>query len=575
MTKGHSYVGVSAALQIPFILLVLTAFVTILLYLVLVPEPNEYGPGGGMIKGGNVKFPHGGHPHIYREKLHKVEEGLKSTVQHKREQLAKALHSLSASSSKLPGRLRVLRDKHQIVGERLSDITKGKETVEEILLGAGIGLQAIENIASNEPPMKLDEIISYLDQWIHGLHRVMWQVRKEDFPVIWDAYHDYAVKTLYIWDRKYLSRMPPRRDDESIFLSIATYRDANCANTLKWAYEKAKNPEKLFVGLVQQNCHKNCISGVLEGGETNSVGPDLDCYKSFCDGEGKERCDNGQVRVLNIDESESLGPYAARFFGSKLWFGEQWYMQIDAHMTFAQDWDAISVEMLKRSPSKKPVITHYPPADTENLEELVGEPTPRMCTGFFAVSDVESQIIRIDGSELFDSKYNKIPRFAPFTAAGYFVAHSDFLREVPFDPFLPWIFMGEEIIMSTRLWTAGYDIFSPSQAVVGHMYGRQHQPKFWETVGRDFSPGTHTPLQMMVLERVKYQLGYPEAAKDMITSKNLLTAVEQYSMGTERPLSQYLELVGLDMTQKEITSMDWCEEGMPPPGFEEFNDLYK
>ena len=58
-----------------------------------------------------------------------------------------------------------------------------------------------------------------------------------------------------------------------------------------------------------------------------------------------------------------------------------------------------------------------------------------------------------------------------------------FATVVPFDPFLPWIFMGEEIIMSTRLWTSGYDIFSPSQSVVGHMYGRQHQPKFWETVG--------------------------------------------------------------------------------------------
>ena len=42
--------------------------------------------------------------------------------------------------------------------------------------------------------------------------------------------------------------------------------------------------------------------------------------------------------------------------------------------------------------------------------------------------------------------------------------------------------MGEEIIMSARLWTAGYDIFAPSQAVVGHMYHRKHQPKFWETV---------------------------------------------------------------------------------------------
>lgn len=59
---------------------------------------------------------------------------------------------------------------------------------------------------------------------------------------------------------------------------------------------------------------------------------------------------------------------------------------------------------------------------------------------------------------------------------------SSLVIEVPFDPFLPWIFMGEEIIMSTRLWTAGYDIFAPSQSVVGHMYNRPHQPKFWETV---------------------------------------------------------------------------------------------
>ncbi|MGK3746426.1 MAG: hypothetical protein ACI8RD_010332 [Bacillariaceae sp.] len=66
---------------------------------------------------------------------------------------------------------------------------------------------------------------------------------------------------------------------------------------------------------------------------------------------------------------------------------------------------------------------------------------------------------------------------------------------------------------------------------------------------------------MMVLDRVKYQLGYPEAAKDMLSSKSLLTAVEQYSMGTERPLSQYLDLVGLDMTTKEVTMTQWCETG--------------
>jgi len=75
----------------------------------------------------------------------------------------------------------------------------------------------------------------------------------------------------------------------------------------------------------------------------------------------------------------------------------------------------------------------------------------------------------LEGGGVWDDTQLEVPAFAPFTAAGYFVAHSDFLREVPFDPFLPWIFMGEEIIMSTRLWTSGYDIFSPTRSVVGHM----------------------------------------------------------------------------------------------------------
>ena len=203
------------------------------------------------------------------------------------------------------------------------------------------------------------------------------------------------------------------------------------------------------------------------------------------------------------------------------------------------------------------------------------EPASRLCGPIFATSDLESQIIRLEGASKYDAKQLDVPRFAPFTAAGYFVAHADFLKDVPFDPFLPWIFMGEEIIMSTRLWTAGYDIFSPIQAVVGHIYVRRHKPKFWESVHRAFGYGIHNPLQAMVLKRIKYQLGYPEAAADMLETKSLLTAVEHYSMGKERPLSTYLELVGLNMTTKEVTLTNWCEKGEAPPGFEDVAGLYK
>jgi hypothetical protein len=230
--------------------------------------------------------------------------------------------------------------------------------------------------------------------------------------------------------------------------------------------------------------------------------------------------------------------------------------------------------MLQKAPSKKPVLSHYPPSHTIELDAGKAKATSRLCGPIFATSDLESQIIRLEGAGTFDKKQLEYPGFAPFTAAGYFVAHADFLSEVPFDPFLPWIFMGEEIIMSSRLWTAGYDIFSPSEAVVGHMYVRRHKPKFWESVGRAFRPGVHTPLQAMVLDRIKHQLGYPEAATDMLEHRSMLTAVEQYTMGKERPLEDYLKLVGLNMTTKEVSYTAWCETGSPPPGFEQYNELY-
>ena len=84
----------------------------------------------------------------------------------------------------------------------------------------------------------------------------------------------------------------------------------------------------------------------------------------------------------------------------------------------------------------------------------------------------------------FDKEIPAVAKYAPFVAAGFLFAPASFLHEVPFDPFLPYIFMGEEISMSARLWTAGYDIFSPTVNVLNHYYVRRHYPKFWETVNR-------------------------------------------------------------------------------------------
>jgi hypothetical protein len=164
---------------------------------------------------------------------------LQSSLLQQRAQLSKALQSLNHNN--LPARLKNLRDKHLIVGERMIDIKHGKETVHEILQGAtGAANMDFEGEEPpkedkkediiKEPPMTLPEIVTYLDNWIHTLHEKLGQAKYATFEGIWQVYHDLAVQTLYPWDREYLRRMPPRRDDGSIFLSLATYRDENCFN---------------------------------------------------------------------------------------------------------------------------------------------------------------------------------------------------------------------------------------------------------------------------------------------------------------------------------------------------------
>jgi hypothetical protein len=228
---------------------------------------------------------------------------------HKRKQFTHKLSSIAHRSISIP-RLQKLREKHEVVGEHLSLIQSGSETVQEVLRRGG---------SSNEPPLSVKEILSYLDEWIHELHNSLARHKQETFLEVWQAYHDLVVQTLFPWDQDYLRRMPERRQDGSIFLSVASYRDENCPSTLMWAYGNATSPEKLFVGLVQQNCRANCRSGVLEGGKVEDVEPDIDCYQEFCQAY-PQYC--GNIRHLFIEESESLGPYAARFFASKLWYGE-------------------------------------------------------------------------------------------------------------------------------------------------------------------------------------------------------------------------------------------------------------
>ena len=47
---------------------------------------------------------------------------------------------------------------------------------------------------------------------------------------------------------------------------------------------------------------------------------------------------------------------------------------------------------------------------------------------------------------------------------------------VPYDPDLPYLFFGEEICMTLRMWTSGFDFFAPLENVAYHLWSRNYRP---------------------------------------------------------------------------------------------------
>lgn len=105
---------------------------------------------------------------------------------------------------------------------------------------------------------------------------------------------------------------------------------------------------------------------------------------------------------------------------------------------------------------------------------------------------------------------------------------------------------------------------------------RKQKPKFWESVNRLFHVGIHTPLQLLVLQRVKSQILYPESTPDIVKPQSVLSHINDYSMGTKRKLEDFFSMVGLDMQNKRFLKEDieWCYKGTAAPGYQQYEHLY-
>ena len=219
----------------------------------------------------------------------------------------------------------------------------------------------------------------------------------------------------------------------TIFVSIASYRDDECPKTIKSIYDNATNPDNIFIGICQQNSEE-----------------DIDCLK--------DNIRSNQIRIKRLHNSQARGPTYARYICSTLLQDEEYFLQIDSHTVFNKNWDSTLISLLNKCPGENNIITHYPPSQTDNSNLLV-----YMCNSKFDKNGLPT----LKGALIHSDNKN---RQVPFIAAGMLFGKSKFVEDVPFDPYLPYLFQGEEILHSARLWTSGYNFYLPLENVCPRIF---------------------------------------------------------------------------------------------------------
>ena len=239
-----------------------------------------------------------------------------------------------------------------------------------------------------------------------------------------------------------------------IFVQIASYRDPQLIPTIENMLENAKRPKNLRIGVARQ------------------FHPD-DKFDDLSKFENDSR-----FRILNIPHEEAEGVCWARNLVQQLYNDEEYTLQIDSHMRFAPNWDDEMIKMVKQLQKKgykKPLLTGYVSSfDPDNDPQgRVQEPWRMSFDRFIPEGAVFFLPETIPGW-----KDMKEPVPARFYSAHYAFTLGQFTKEVQHNP--EYYFHGEEISISARAYTCGYDLFHPHKVLIWHEYTRKGRTKQWD-----------------------------------------------------------------------------------------------
>lgn len=313
-------------------------------------------------------------------------------------------------------------------------------------------------------------------------------------------------------EKKYRSRKELRHP--TIFVAISSYRDPELVPTIKDLFDKSLFPDRIRVGIVEQNDTK-------DSPECHARNAGIDPQK---------------IKIHSMHYKQAKGPTYARSICEKLWDGEDYFLMTDSHMRFELGWDVELIEMLlKTRRPMRTVISMYPEGferrkkSDGTIEYII--PLRRGWRYEQLNRFNEQGIVEFESVTTYQAP-PKVPQPVPMMGACFVFAHSDLLKIVPFHPDTPYLFFGEEMFMTVRMLSHGYDLVGPTHSVLYHNWTRNYRKTFWE----------HDKIVLRDLSIAKIKKIMKGEEKD-----------SKYGMGDVRSWEEIQDYLGIHFDSKKFT----------------------
>jgi hypothetical protein len=323
---------------------------------------------------------------------------------------------------------------------------------EDVVAGAGIKcphynfIPIIEQLICSRAVAFIGNDYSTLSSYIYRMRGYMADIEDKKFRINTTQYSEEE-QWNFLDCRRYVGNWA-REFSESwdfkpkkILVSIASYCDEQLIPTIEDLLNRAQDPSRVYIGVHLQNTQEAYDRLIARNFQN--------------------------IRIIHTLPENSMGVvWARQKIKDELFKDEDYFLQVDSHSRFKDNWDGILIRQYQSLPSKKALISTYPNAfDDSDIENKY----------FSIATNAPLKIRSFNGSEGNTLKPENGPALKDFEVVeskwiggGFIFAPAEWVKTIRSCTDMR--FKGEEDYLFFSSYLNGWDVLLPSEATVWHLY---------------------------------------------------------------------------------------------------------